>query len=148
MTERWRPHVTVAAIIERAGRFLLVEERTRQGLRLNNPAGHLEPGETLVQACAREVREETAHAFRPTHLVGVYLSEPGPEGITYLRFAFCGELGDAIPGQALDQGIIRTVWMTADEVRASAPRHRSGAVLRCLRDYLGGARHPLSILSP
>ena len=148
MTERWRPNVTVAAVIERDGRFLLVEELTRQGLRLNNPAGHLEPGESLVQACVREVREETAHAFRPTHLVGVYLSEPGAEGTTYLRFAFCGELGAHAAGQALDSGIERTLWLTFDELQASEARHRSPLLMRGVRDYLAGARHPLALLHP
>lgn len=148
MRERWRPNVTVAAVIERDGRFLLVEEHTSQGLRLNNPAGHLDPGETLVQACVREVREETAHAFRPTHLVGVYLSEPGPEGITYLRFAFCGELGEAIAGQSLDEGIVRTLWLSAEALQADVSRHRSPLLLQGVRDYLAGARHPIALLHP
>lgn len=146
MSERWRPHVTVAAVIERDGRFLLVEEQTSQGLRLNNPAGHLDPGESLVQACVREVREETAHPFQPTHLVGVYLAEPGASGITYLRFAFCGELGDSFPGQPLDAGIVRTLWMDVDTLRASVARHRSPVVLRCVEDYLAGQRHSLTLL--
>jgi phosphatase NudJ len=147
MQTRWKPNVTVAAVVEQDGRFLLVEEETSQGLRLNNPAGHLEPFESPQQACTREVLEETAHAFTPTALVGVYLSRfqrPSGEDITYLRLAFCGELGAHDPRRPLDDGIVRTVWMTADEIRACAPRHRSPLLLRCLEDYLAGARHPLS----
>lgn len=156
MPNRWKPNVTVAAVIERDGRFLLVEEQTAQGLCLNNPAGHLDPGETLVQACRRETLEETAHAFVPTALVGVYLSGPGSgpalagaprTGLTYLRFAFCGALGAFEPTRALDQGIERTVWMGIDEIRASRQRHRSPMLLRCIEDYLAGARYPLDVLS-
>jgi 8-oxo-dGTP pyrophosphatase MutT (NUDIX family) len=154
MPNRWKPHVTVAAIIERHGRFLLVEELTSEGLRLNNPAGHLDPGESLVQACVRETLEETAHVFRPTALVGVYLSrspQPGrgqdlPGSITYLRFAFCGDLGAYLAHRQLDHGIVRTLWMTADEVRASATRHRSPVLLQCVEDYLAGTRFPMELL--
>ena len=150
MDARWKPSVTVAAIIERDGRFLLVEEHTAEGLRLNNPAGHLDPGESPEQGCAREALEETAHCFRPTALLGVYLSRfqraATGEDITYLRFAFCGELGAFDPALPLDEGIVRTVWMTPGEVRASAARHRSPLVLRCMEDYLAGVRHPLSLV--
>lgn len=145
---RWKPSVTVAAIIEREGRFMLVEEHTAEGLRLNNPAGHLDPGESPEQACAREALEETAHRFTPTALVGVYLSRfqrPG-EDITYLRFAFCGKLGDRVPGCTLDTGIVRTVWMTPDEIRASADRHRSPLLLQCMEDHLAGQRFALSLV--
>ena len=147
MNTRWKPSVTVAAIIERDGRYLLVEEHTPEGLRLNNPAGHLDPGESPLQGVAREALEETAHAFTPTALVGVYLSRfqrPATgEDITYLRFAYCGELGDFDPQRELDTGIVRTLWMTPDEVRASADRHRSPLVLRCIEDHLAGRRLPL-----
>ena len=148
MDNRWRPSVTVAAVIERDGRFLMIEEETSEGLRINNPAGHLDPGETPPEGCAREALEETAWTFRPTHLLGVYISRfqrsTTGEDITYLRFAFTGELGDLVPGRALDHGIVRTLWMTADELRATADRHRSPLVLRCLQDYLDGVRYPLS----
>ncbi len=148
MESRWKPSVTVAAVIEHEGRFLLVEEETREGLRLNNPAGHLEPGESPQQGCAREVLEETAHAFEPTQLVGVYVSRmrrPAfDEDFTYLRFAFCGRLGARDPGRVLDTGIVRTVWMSPQEVRASRARHRSPLVLRTMEDYLAGRRFPLS----
>lgn len=150
MNPRWKPSVTVAAIIEREGRFLLVEEETSDGLRLNNPAGHLDPGESPEQGCARETLEETAHHFRPTGLVGIYLSRvssaQGGEDITYLRLAFCGELGAHEAGRALDSGIVRTVWMTPDEVRASADRHRNPLIVRGIEDYLAGRRHPLSLV--
>ena len=147
---RWKPNVTVAAIIEREGRYLLVEEHTPEGLRLNNPAGHLDPGESLEQGVAREALEETTHPFRPTALVGVYLARfqrpDAGEDVTYLRFAYCGELGDAVPGRRLDTGIVRTLWMTPDEVRASAGRHRSPLVLRCIEDHIAGQRHPLDLV--
>ncbi|WP_143904355.1 NUDIX hydrolase [Tepidimonas thermarum] len=150
MDTRWKPSVTVAAIIEREGRYLLVEEHTPEGLRLNNPAGHLDPGESPVQGCVREVLEETAHAFTPTALVGVYLSRfqrPATgEDITYLRLAFTGELGAAVPGRALDHGIVRTLWLTPDEVAASRDRHRSPLVLRCIQDHAAGRRLPLEAI--
>jgi 8-oxo-dGTP pyrophosphatase MutT (NUDIX family) len=153
--DRWKPSVTVAAIIERDGRFLLIEEHTPEGLRLNNPAGHLDPGESPQAGCAREALEETARQFVPAGLVGIYLSRfqrparDGVEGhqpaedITYLRFAFCGTVGEEIAGRTLDTGIVRTLWMSPDEVRASSARHRSPLVLRCMEDYLRGQRYPL-----
>jgi 8-oxo-dGTP pyrophosphatase MutT (NUDIX family) len=154
MDIRWKPSVTVAAVIERDGRFLLVEEHTPEGLRLNNPAGHLDPGESPAEGCARETLEETTHSFRPTALVGVYLSrfqradtQAGTvQDITYLRFAFCGELGEAQAGRALDAGIVRTLWMSPDEIRASRARHRSPLLLQCMEDYLAGQRHALDLI--
>jgi 8-oxo-dGTP pyrophosphatase MutT (NUDIX family) len=150
MDTRWKPNVTVAAIIERDGRYLLIEEHTPEGLRLNNPAGHLDPGESPAQGCAREALEETTHLFTPTHLVGVYLSrfqrEASGEDVTYLRLAFGGDLGEKQNGRTLDKGIVRTLWMTADEVRASRERHRSPLVLRCMEDHLAGQRHPLDLI--
>jgi 8-oxo-dGTP pyrophosphatase MutT (NUDIX family) len=151
MNTRWKPSVTVSAIIERDGRYLLVEEETPEGLRLNNPAGHLDPGESPEQGVAREALEETAHEFAPTALVGIYLSrfqrERSGEDITYLRFAFCGELGAFDPNRTLDTGIVRTLWMTPDELRASADRHRSPLVLRCIEDHLAGRRLPLDAVT-
>lgn len=144
MSERWKPSVTVAAVIERDGRYLLVEEHTPEGLRLNNPAGHLEPGESPEQGVVREVLEETAHPFTPQALLGVYLARRADT--TYLRFAYCGTVADAVPGRALDHGIVRAVWMTPDEVRASAPRHRSPLVVQCMEDHLCGQRHPLGVV--
>ena len=155
MNNRWKPSVTVAAIIEREGRFLLVEEHTQDGLRLNNPAGHLDPGENPIQACARETLEETAFHFTPDALVGIYMSRfdkavPGqdkPLDITYMRFAFCGTLGAHVAGQALDEGIVRTLWLTPDEIRACVPLHRSPLLLTCVEDYLAGKRYPTAILT-
>ena len=156
---RWKPSVTVAAIawriVDGMPRYLLVEEHTAEGLRLNNPAGHLDPGESPLQAVVRECFEETACAFVPQALLGVYLSRfvrPAPAGpagelpaedITYLRFAYTGTVGEPEPGRALDTGIVRTLWLTADELRATETRHRSPLILRCLDDLLAGVRHPL-----
>ncbi len=150
MDNRWRPNVTVAAIIERDGRFLLIEEETSGGLRLNNPAGHLDPGETPAEGCAREALEETTWHFRATALVGVYISrfikKADGEDVTYLRFAFCGELGERDVHRQLDHGIVRTLWMTPEEIRANQERLRSPLVLRCVEDYLAGVRYPLSAI--
>jgi ADP-ribose pyrophosphatase YjhB (NUDIX family) len=154
MNNRWKPSATVAAIIERDGKFLLVEEHTPEGLRLNNPAGHLDEGESLVQACAREALEETCHLFTPTELIGVYMSRfqraatasQDAQDITYLRFAFCGQLGMLQAGCRLDAGIERTVWLSFDEIRVSTARHRSPLVLRCAQDYLAGQRYPLELI--
>ena len=154
-SERWKPSTTVAAIIERDGRFFLVEEDTPEGLRLNNPAGHLDPGESLVQACARETLEETAHHFTPSALVGVYLARvqlpdgplrPGGDDVSYLRFAFCGQLGALEPSRNLDKGIVRTLWLSAQELQASRAQHRSALVWQCVQDYLRGQRFPLDLL--
>ena len=155
MNPRWKPSVTVAAIIERDGKFLLVEEHTPEGLRLNNPAGHLDPGESPLQACARETLEETAFHFTPTALVGIYLSRferavPGQDeslDITYLRFAFKGKLGQHVAGQALDEGIVRTLWLTPDEIRACAHLHRSPLLLKCMEDYLAEKTWPLELVT-
>jgi 8-oxo-dGTP pyrophosphatase MutT (NUDIX family) len=148
---RWSPSVTVAAIIEREGRYLLVEEHTPEGLRLNNPAGHLDPGESPLEGVVREALEETACRFEAQALVGVYLSRfrrPATgEDVTYLRFAFCGSVGEPLPGHALDRGIVRTLWLTPDELRASAARHRSPLVMRCIDDHRAGRRWPLELLA-
>jgi len=148
-TERWKPSVTVAAIVERGGRYLLVEERTPEGLKLNNPAGHLDPGESPEQAAVRECLEETACAFVPQALLGVYLArferpataEAPAEDITYLRFAYTGTVGEPEPGRALDEPVERTLWLTADEIRVQAHRLRSPLVLKCITDHAAGVRH-------
>jgi 8-oxo-dGTP pyrophosphatase MutT (NUDIX family) len=146
---RWKPSVTVAAVIEHEGRFLLVEEHTSEGLRLNNPAGHLDPGESLVRAVVREVLEETACTFMPSHLVGAYLArlQRGQEDITYLRFAFAGSVSGPEPGRTLDTGIVRTLWLTPAEIDASKDRHRSPLLWRCVQDHLAGRRYPLDLLT-
>jgi phosphatase NudJ len=153
MIERFKPNVTVAAIIEQVtdglSRYLLVEEQTREGLRLNNPAGHLDPGESLLQAVVREVLEETGCHFLPQALVGVYLSRfrRADEGdITYLRFAFCGTVSEPEAHRPLDEGIVRTLWSTVAELRTSAPQHRSPLVLQCVEDHQAGRRYPLAVL--
>jgi 8-oxo-dGTP pyrophosphatase MutT (NUDIX family) len=149
MTDIWKPSVTVAAVIERNGQFLMVEEETSEGVRFNQPAGHLDPNETLLQAVSRETMEEAAHEFTPTGLVGVYmsryLSSRTRTEVTYLRFAFSGEVG-AKRDIALDTGILRAVWMSYDELLATRARHRSDLVLQCVNDYLAGNRAPLSLL--
>jgi 8-oxo-dGTP pyrophosphatase MutT (NUDIX family) len=149
MTHTFRPSVTVAAIIERDGRFLLIEEETSDGIRLNQPAGHLDPEESLEQAVVREALEETAHEFIPEALVGMYMSRYHSKSrntdITYLRFTFCGKAGRQFE-QALDHGILRTLWMTRDELAACQERHRSPIVLKCVDDYLAGKRAPLELL--
>jgi 8-oxo-dGTP pyrophosphatase MutT (NUDIX family) len=127
---------------------LLVEEETGDGLRFNQPAGHLDPGESLEQAVARETLEETAHEFHPTALVGVYMARYHQArtglDVTYMRFTFCGDAG-AVHDQPLDEGIVRAVWMTLEEIRA-CERLRSPLVLSCVEDYLAGKRAPLSLL--
>jgi 8-oxo-dGTP pyrophosphatase MutT (NUDIX family) len=151
MAERWKPSVTVAAIIERDGRFLLVEEETLEGLRLNNPAGHLDPGESPLQGVVREALEETACVFTPHSLVGLYMSRfqraATGEDITYLRFAYAGTVAAPLPGRSLDHGIVRTLWLTPDEIRGSRERHRSPLLLRCIEDHLAGKRLPLDLVA-
>ncbi|MBC3861030.1 NUDIX hydrolase [Undibacterium jejuense] len=149
MSTIWKPSVTVAAIIERDQRFLMIEEETPDGVRINQAAGHLDPHESLIQAVIRETLEETAHDFTPTALVGTYLSKfvspVSSEEVTYLRFAFTGELGQQHE-QPLDTGILRTLWMSYQEIVACQERHRSPLVLKCIDDYLRGQRAPLSLL--
>ena len=153
-TPRWSLSVTVAAIIDDGGsppRFLLVEEHTPEGLKLNNPAGHLDPGESPQQGVVREALEETARHFTPRALLGVYLSRfvrPSTgEDVTYLRLAYSGSVGEPQPGHSLDAGIVRTLWLTVDELRASAARHRSPLVLQCIEDHMAGRRFPLEVVA-
>ncbi len=143
----WKPNVTVAAVVQRDGRFLLVEEETEAGLAFNQPAGHLECGEALVRAVAREALEETAYHFRPTHLVGIYTWRHPTRDVTYLRFAFGGDLVGWEADRQLDSGIVATHWLTPAEIRREAGRHRSPLVLRCIEDSLAGCAYPLEILT-
>jgi 8-oxo-dGTP pyrophosphatase MutT (NUDIX family) len=142
----WKPDVTVAAVIDRDGRFLLVEERTEGGLLFNQPAGHLEVDETIIAAVAREALEESAWEFVPERLIGIYRWQASASDTTYLRFAFSGRLGVHHRDRALDSGIVRTVWLTADEVRRNRASHRSPLVIRCLEDYLAGRSAPLDVM--
>ncbi len=143
----WKPNVTVAAVIEQDGKFLLVEEETADGLRFNQPAGHLEDDETIEDGVRRETQEETAYRFNPTGLLGVYHWKHPQKDITYLRFAFTGEVTGFDANQKLDDGILRAVWMTPEEIRATQDRHRSPQVLKCVEDYLAGKRYPLSVVT-
>lgn len=145
--ETWKPSVTVAAVIERDGRFLLVEEIADGRQVFNQPAGHWELGETLIEACTREALEETAYAFTPRQLTGIYRWHHAPRNNSFLRFAFCGDVGEAETGRKLDGGIIRALWLSPDEIRALLPRHRSPMVMRCVDDYLAGRRYPLELLT-
>jgi 8-oxo-dGTP pyrophosphatase MutT (NUDIX family) len=138
--------VTVAAIVQREGRFLLVEEQTDEGVRINQPAGHLEPGESLAAGAAREALEETAWHFTPTWLLGVYRWQHPRSGVTYVRFAFGGEVDRHEPQRGLDEGILRAVWLTPAELKAQSPRHRSPLVQRCVEDCLAGRRFPLDLI--
>ena len=139
-----KPEITVAAVTETDGRFLFVEERINRRLVINQPAGHVEPGETLLEAIVREVREETAWLFTASELVGVYLWRHPGTGRTTKRFAFTGSVSDHREDQRLDDGIVATHWLTPAELRGRGPRLRSPLVLRCLEDYLAGRRQPLA----
>jgi phosphatase NudJ len=147
---RWRTSVTVAAIVERDGRYLLVEEQTPDGLLLNNPAGHLDPGESPLEAVVREALEETARTFTPSALVGVYLSRAQradpPSDVTYVRIAFAGDVSEPLPDRALDPEIVRTLWLTPDELRADVARHRSPLLMRCVDDHRAGPLYPLELV--
>jgi len=138
--------VTVAAVIQHQGRYLLVEEQTEDGIRINQPAGHLEPDESIVEGVVRETLEETAYGFSPDGLVGIYRWRHPANGVTYVRFAFRGELGPHHADRALDQGILRALWLTPDQRRARLSSHRSPLVLRCVEDHLAGRRYPLDML--
>lgn len=146
-TMQWKPNTTVAAIVEQDGKFLMVEEETTEGIRINQPAGHLEQGETLIQAVIREANEETAYDFTPQSLLGIYLWQRPDKDITYLRFAYIGKVGAHNATQQLDDGILRAVWMTVAELRASQASHRSPQVLKCVEDYLAGQGYPLEVVN-
>ena len=142
----WKPNVTVAAVVQRDGKFLLVEEETEAGLAFTQPAGHLEEGESLIEAVVRETLEETAYHFKPTHLVGIYNWKHPAKDVTYLRFAFAGELRGYEAERQLDDGIIAARWLTLAEVKETQARHRSPLILRCIEDLIAGKRYPLDLL--
>ena len=143
----WVPRITVAAVAEREGRYLLIEEESTGGPVFNQPAGHLDPGESLQDAVAREALEESGHSFVATALIGIYHYRDPRTDITYVRFGFSGDITGHDPARALDVGILRAVWVTRDEARASAARHRSPLVMRCIDDHASGKRYPLEILA-
>jgi len=143
----WKPNVTVAAVIEQDGKFLMVEEETSEGIRFNQPAGHWEADETLAQGAVREALEETAYHFTPECLLGVYRWRHPRKDITYLRFAFVGSVHGHEPQRQLDSGILRAVWLSQEEIHATAERHRSPLVLKCVEDYLAGTRYPLELVT-
>jgi 8-oxo-dGTP pyrophosphatase MutT (NUDIX family) len=144
---QWKPNATVAAIVEENGRFLLVEETTDRGNRFNQPAGHLEDNETIIEAVIRETLEETAYSFTPEALLGVYHWQHEQNNTTYLRFAFIGSVHNHQPTLALDTGIIRAVWMTFAEIQAQAHLMRSPQVVTCIQDYLNGQRFPINVIT-
>lgn len=143
----WRPDLTVAALVERNGRFLVVEERIGGVAVFNQPAGHVEDGESLLEAVVREVLEETAWSFVPRHLVGTYLWRSPRNGRTTLRFAIAGEVTRHEPHRRLDHGILGAHWCTRAELSAEPARLRSPLVLRCIDDCLAGRRFDLAALT-
>jgi len=143
----WRPHVTVAAVLERDGKFLLVEEETDDGIRYNQPAGHLECGESLTDAAVRETLEETGYHFVPKFLVGIYNWRNEAKDITYLRFAFGGEIVGHDAERPLDTGIIAAHWLPLDEIRALQDRHRSPMIQQCIDDWCAGKHYPLELVT-
>ena len=148
MAEMWKPSVTVAAVIERDGRFLLVEEEEPGGRRVyNQPAGHWEPDETLVEACAREALEETTWRCAPRHLVGIYRWHYAPADNTFLRFTCACDALEEDTSRRLDKEILRALWLTVDEIRALTPLHRSPLVMLSVDDYLAGRRWPLEVIT-
>jgi 8-oxo-dGTP pyrophosphatase MutT (NUDIX family) len=142
----WKPSVTVAAVIERDGKFLLVEEVSEGRHVLNQPAGHLDPGESIAEACAREVLEETAHRFNPTGLVGIYRWHYALNDVTFLRFCFRGRI-DGTVDRPLDEEIVALHWLTPAQITDRRAEHRSPLVQKCVEDFLAGRHFPLEVLS-
>lgn len=142
----WKPHVTVAAVIEEDGRFLLVEETIESGIAFNQPAGHLEQGEDLISAIKREVTEETGRQFEPEAIVAVQLWRRNPQSPSFVRFCFTGHVHSYNPLQTLDEGIIATHWLSRDEIHARQCQLRSPLVLKTVDQYLQGQRYPLNLL--
>ena len=144
---QWKPNVTVAAIIFNNDKFLVVEEQDSKRIVINQPAGHLERNESLIEAVRREVLEETAWEFEPQSITGIYLYPDNTKDITYLRVCFAGQAIRQHKNSKLDHGILRACWMSREELEASRKRMRSVMVLRCFDDYLAGIAHPLELLN-
>ena len=142
----WHPHLTVAAVIEKEQRFLMVEERATGRLVINQPAGHLEDKESLIDAVIRETFEETTWRFRPSQLIGVYHWQQPQNRQTYIRFCFCGELLEQDKNASLDPDIEQALWLSYEEVIKRQTQHRSPLVLSCINDYLAGHRYPLELI--
>jgi 8-oxo-dGTP pyrophosphatase MutT (NUDIX family) len=142
----WKPHVTVATVAERDGRFLMVQERVNGQSVLNQPAGHLEDHESLVTAAVRETLEETGWHFAPELITGIYRWREPVTGRTFIRVAFTGSLLGNVPDARLDDGIEQAVWLSRSQLLEQAAQLRSPMVLRCIDDYLAGARYPLHLL--
>jgi len=145
--EQPRPVTTVATIVERNGAFLLVEEQTSAGVRINQPAGHLEAGETLVAAAIRETLEETGYHVAPTALIGIYRWQAPVTGATFIRFAYAADVISHEPQRALDEGILRAFWLSHDDLLASRGRHRSPLVLRCVDDFRSGIKRSVNFVT-
>ncbi len=143
----WKPHVTVAAVIEQDNQFLLVEEETSNGLAFNQPAGHLEKSEDIITAVKREVHEETAWQFDPEFIISIQLWRKNPDFPTFLRVCFAGKVHSHDQGQPLDEGIIATHWLNRDQIAEKKSQLRSSLVLTSVDAYLAGDRYPLSMLS-
>jgi len=142
----WHPHATVAVIVEMEGKFLLVEERSSGEIVFNQPAGHIEEGETFIEAACRETLEESAWHVSPKYLTGFYVYKSGNNNTTYHRACFYAEAVKHEPERELDEGIIRAVWMTRDEIVAHTDKLRSPMVLKCIDDYLAGKQYPLDLI--
>jgi len=143
----WKPHTTVAAIIEQKQRFLLVEERVNGCVVFNQPAGHVDANERLIDAVIRETQEESAYTFKPTHIIGCYYWQKQDKSTTYMRVCYTGEITHHHPEQALDDGIIAAHWLTREEVTRCATKLRSPMVMRNIDDYLKGRRFPLDMIT-
>ncbi|MEK7769283.1 MAG: NUDIX hydrolase [Pseudomonadota bacterium] len=143
----WKPNVTVAAVIEQDGKYLLVEEQTNGGELFNQPAGHWEPDESIIQGAIRETLEETGYTFVPQWLLGIYRWHSRANDVIYLRFAFAGIVSGYDTDRTLDAGILRAAWFSVDEIRGLIPRHRSPLVMQCIEDHLAGKHYPLDILT-
>ena len=142
----WKPHTTVAAIIERDNKFLMVEEAINGEHVFNQPAGHLDPDESLIDAVIRETQEESAWQFIPQAITGIYLWKHPDNGKSFLRVAFCGTCQNHDPEQRLDDGILHAVWKSRDELILQQDKLRSPMVINCIDDYLAGKRYPLDML--